>query len=67
MTKEKIDISYKQLFGSSNGKKVLADLESFCGFNESSVRLDKIDPNEVLFREGKRRVFVYIKRKIENG
>lgn len=67
MAKEdKMSIRFKQLFASSNGKKVLEDLRKQCGFDNSSVIAGDVNPHRVLFNEGKRSIYIYIKRKMEN-
>ena len=52
--------AYKRLFQTDDGKIILADLESFCGFNNTSV--SEHDPNvyQTFFAEGKRRVYLRI-------
>lgn len=52
--------AYKGLFSSDKGKRVLADLETFCGQLASSVRDVPIDPYQTHFNEGKRRVYLRI-------
>ena len=60
---------YKDLFGSDKGKKVLADLEQFCGYNKSSVYEQSPDALQTMFAEGKRRVYLrilwYLNREIK--
>jgi hypothetical protein len=61
---------YQTVFDADNGKIVLEDLKSFCGFERPSV--DEQHPNELntFFKEGKRRVFLHIlnqlTRKVSN-
>jgi len=62
---DKLAQRYKTLFASANGKKVLCDMERAFGANYSSVRQENFDPNRVLFFEGKRSAFLYIKRLLE--
>lgn len=52
--------TYKRLFQTDDGKVVLLDLESFCGFHNTSV--SEHDPNsyQTFFAEGKRRVYLRI-------
>jgi hypothetical protein len=52
--------AYKRLFMTDDGKKILADLEKFCGFHNTSV--NERDPNshQTFFAEGKRRVYLRI-------
>ena len=57
--KERIH-AYKRFAKTDDGKIVLADLESFCGFHNTSV--SEHDPNsyQTFFAEGKRRVYLRI-------
>jgi len=50
--------AYFRCFDTDDGKKVLSDLLGFCGQDASSVRSVPIDPNQVCFNEGKRRVYL---------
>jgi hypothetical protein len=52
--------SYKRLFMTDDGKKVLEDLASFCGYNKSSVCAETYNPWQTMFAEGKRRAFLRI-------
>lgn len=63
---EKMSTRFRQLFATANGKKVLADLEKQCGFNDYVNSIGNINPHKVMFNEGKRSIYIYIKRKIEN-
>ncbi len=51
---------YFRCFDTDDGKKVLKDLVKFCGQSDSSVRSIPIDPHQVCFNEGKRRVYLRI-------
>jgi hypothetical protein len=66
LQKEKVD-AYSRFFLTPDGQKVYKDLESFCGYNSTSVC--ETVPNELqtFFCEGKRRVFLRIKSFIEKG
>lgn len=50
-------ITYKQIFESEGGKKILTDLAEHCGMLRSSFNGDV---NEFLLNEGRRNVFLYI-------
>ena len=52
--------SYKQTFDTPQGKKVLADLRSFCKMNASSFAGS--DTHTTSFNEGRREVFLRIMR-----
>ena len=51
---------YLDVFSTGAGKRVLDDLEKFCGFKNTSVY--EQDPNELqtFYAEGKRRVYLRI-------
>ena len=52
-------ISYKQVFNSDNGKKVLDDLERRCSYHTTTHV--KGDSHESAFLEGTRSVILFIK------
>ena len=52
-------ISYKQVFNSDNGKKVLDDLEKRCSYHTTTHV--KGDSHESAFLEGTRFVILFIK------
>lgn len=52
--------AYKRLFKTDDGKVVLKDLESFCGFNNTSVSEQSPNELQTFFAEGKRRVYLRI-------
>jgi len=52
-------ISYKQVFNSDNGKKVLDDLEKRCSYHTTTHV--KGDSHESAFLEGTRSVILFIK------
>jgi len=58
--REELAQAYKRLFMTDDGKRVLKDLEKFCGFYNTSVH--EYNPNELqtFFAEGKRRVYLRI-------
>lgn len=62
MSKRKqLIIDYQAVFGTDNGKRVLADLRKRCPFLTSSIQTDKgIDTNKLLLLEGERRVLLRI-------
>ena len=63
MDQDKIREIYKQLFNTTSGKIVLADLEAKYDNRSTVVRCEdgSIDVNDVLVREGERRVLLRIK------
>lgn len=65
---DKLALAYQHLFATPNGKKVLEDLTTFCGYEYSSVG-QNYDPNKTMFKEGQRNVYLHInnmlKRKVE--
>jgi len=56
---KQLNIAYKQVFNSDNGKKVLEDLEKRCGYNMTTHI--KGDSHESAFLEGTRSVVLFIK------
>jgi len=62
---KKMTAAYNEVFGTEHGRKVLQDLENFCGFNRCSVYEQKPDANQTMFAEGKRRVYLRIKSIME--
>lgn len=63
---------YKRMAKTDDGKKIMADLERYCGQNKSSVCRQAPDYLQTLYCEGMRSVFLYINAKInrkekENG
>jgi len=58
---------YKIVFGSEQGKRVMADLEAFCGYNRCHLTVggevgSKTSSQELAFLEGQRNVVLRIKR-----
>ena len=53
---------YKTVFGSDEGKQVIADLEKRCHYNVSTFSKD--NANETAFFEGQRSVLLFIKAMI---
>ena len=51
--------AYKRLFVTDDGKKVLADLESFCSFRKTSISTEW-NPYQTMYVEGERRVYLHI-------
>ena len=61
--------AYKRLFMTDDGKKVLGNLEGYCGFNRTSFFEQNPDALRISFNEGKRDVYLWINgflRKEEN-
>jgi len=52
--------AYQAVFETDNGKLVLEDLKSFCGFENCSVCEQNPNSLQTHFNEGKRRVFLRI-------
>ncbi len=52
--------AYKRFALTDDGKLILADLERFCGFNNTSVNEQSPDAYQTFFAEGKRRVYLRI-------
>lgn len=57
-------ISYKAVFLSEHGEKVLADLAKLCYYDKTTYPLNG-DVNTMLRREGMRELFIHIKRKLK--
>ena len=62
--------AYKRIALTDDGKVILKDLESFCGFRATSVSERSPHALQTFFAEGKRRVFLRIEsminKEIEN-
>ena len=52
--------AYKRFTNTDDGKIVMADLERFCGFLNTSVGEQCPDAYQTFFAEGKRRVYLRI-------
>jgi len=52
--------AYKRMSMTDDGKIILADLESKCGFRNSSVCTGSPNPYQTFFAEGKRWVYLMI-------
>lgn len=52
--------AYKRVAVTDDGKEVFDDLKYFCGQDCSSVRDKPIDPYQVVYFEGQRRVYLRI-------
>jgi hypothetical protein len=59
--------AYAQVFSGDTGKLVLKDLSVFCASEDSTVRSKPIDPYDVVYNEGMRRVYLRIKGMIKKG
>ncbi|RKX27480.1 MAG: hypothetical protein DRP45_00925 [Candidatus Zixiibacteriota bacterium] len=57
--KAKLDL-YKRVFGSDDGKAVLADMAVECGLLSTHVQGKTIDPNYITFKEGERNAVLRI-------
>ncbi len=55
---------YKRMALTEDGKKIVADLERYCGQNKSSVCRQAPDPYQTVYCEGLRAAFLYIREKI---
>jgi hypothetical protein len=63
MTNDKLDAmkqDYRDIFESTIGRRVLEDLEKFCGFKKISVCEQSPNAMQTMFTEGKRRVYLRI-------
>lgn len=58
--KNQLISDYKAVFGGSEGQRVLDDIKYICGQDRSSVDESNLDPNKVMFNEGKRVVYLRI-------
>ena len=61
---EELDRAYSRLFSTPDGKKVLKDLEQQCFMGVSTFNDSANGVNNMLIREGCRRVFLRIAQKI---
>lgn len=64
---KKLVDDYHEIFGTSEGKRILADLRKKSTYDRSSVSGDKretIDPYRLAYDEGQRAMIIYIIRKI---
>ncbi len=52
--------AYRRMAKTDDGKIVMADLERFCGFWNTSVSEQSPNALQTMFAEGKRRVFLRI-------
>jgi hypothetical protein len=57
---------YKRVAMTDDGKKILEDLEFFCGFNRTSTN-QNFEANEMFFREGMRNVYLHIKNQLDRN
>jgi len=55
---------YKRMSQTDDGKKIMPDLERYCGQNKSSVCRQSPNPYQTSFCEGMRNVYLYINEKI---
>ena len=62
--RQELKQTYFRLFNTDDGKAVLEDLESFCGFLKTSTNVE-YNPYQTMFAEGKRRVFLRINSMIK--
>lgn len=62
--KEQVAVDAYKTFATSEGMVILKDLENYCNFSKTTVKPDGIDQNELIFKEGKRSVFLHIKKKL---
>lgn len=66
MPADEIAQIYKNLFNSEAGKIVLEDLRNRCFVKISTVETyNSVYPNEVIFKEGMRSVFLHIENQIK--
>lgn len=55
---------YKRMALTEDGKKIMADMERYCGQNKSSVCRQAPDALQTVYCEGLRAAFLYMKEKI---
>ena len=55
---------YKRMADTKDGKKIMKDLEDYCGQNKSSVCRHAPNPYQTFDAEGRRSVYLYINEKI---
>ena len=55
---------YKRFSKTDDGKKIIKDLEKYCGYNKSSVCRQQPNPNQTMYCEGLRAAYLYIIEKI---
>ncbi len=55
---------YKRMALTEDGKKIMADMERYCGQNKSSVCRQAPDPNQTMYCEGLRAAYLYMNEKI---
>ncbi len=55
---------YKRMAQTEDGKKIVIDLERYCGQNKSSVCRQSPNPYQTVYCEGLRAAFLYINDKI---
>jgi hypothetical protein len=58
---------YKRVAMTDEGKKILEDLEFFCGYNRTSANANTYGANEMFFREGMRNVYLHIKNQLDRN
>ena len=62
---EERHLKYKAVFESPVGVDILADLRRVCNADRTTIQTSNhIDPYDVLRREGRREVFLYIEKMI---
>lgn len=55
---------YKRMASTKDGKKIMADLAEYCNYNKTSVCRQQPNPDQTMFCEGMRAVFLYINEKV---
>ena len=55
---------YKRMAQTDDGKKIMVDLEDYCGQNKSSVCGHSPNPYQTFDAKGRRGVYLYINEKI---
>ena len=55
---------YKRMALTEDGKKIMADMERYCGQNKSSVCRQAPDALQTVYCEGMRAAFLYMNEKI---
>jgi len=61
--KEQMSIDAYKMFSTVEGMVILKDLENYCNFGKTTKDV-KSSVDEMIFKEGKRAVFLHIKKKL---
>lgn len=64
--KEEKSIEAYKMFSTQEGRLVLNDLEKYCNFSKTTKDMNS-NIEEMVFKEGKRAVFIHIKKKLDKA